>query len=94
MNEANNADDRLTCFLNPDRFCAADCMAYSVFPDENAHLDSGPKHCTIISSVERTGRSLNIIGGLLNELLKHQKHKEADAKRNMVAPLGPLGVPR
>lgn len=84
--------DRLACFFDQSRFCGADCMAYKTIPDKNAVLDGSQQNCVILSSIERTGRSLNIIGNILNEHLKLTRLQANDAKRGSPPPPpNPLG---
>lgn len=85
-------DDKLLCFLNKDRFCGPDCMAYKTIPDDNKQLDKGQQHCVLLSAIERTGRSTNIIAQLIDTILKRDKTKDADAKRGSPpAPPSPYG---
>lgn len=88
----SESPDKLTCFADGDRFCGPDCMAYKTIPDENQQLDSGQQHCVLLSSIERTGRSLNIIGSVLNAISSRMKKREEDAMRGTPpAPPNPLG---
>lgn len=84
-------EDQLFCFMDQHRVCGPDCMSFKVISDGNVNLDGGQQHCVLLSAIERTGRSLNIIGGLLNDHIKFVKNKEADRARAPGAPPDPLG---
>jgi hypothetical protein len=71
-------DDRrngLTCFLDIDRVCGADCMAHQTFPSESTYLNDDQKHCTVLVAAERLGR---YSGGIL----KHLRDATADSRRS------------
>lgn len=74
----------LMCFMDQDRQCGGDCMAFSTSPSESPHLGDQQKHCVLIVGLERTGR---YAGGLLS-LLKKDK---ADSARTPAKPVSPLG---
>lgn len=75
----------LICFMNPDRSCGADCMAYTTFASESPYLNDQQKHCVAIVGVERLGR---YAGGLLSLF----KKSEADARRaSKTTPPDPKG---
>lgn len=75
-------EDRLTCFLSVDRFCGPDCISYKVIPDGNVQLDTSQQRCVLLSSVERTGRSLNIIASVLHEQNNRMRKAQEDAQRS------------
>lgn len=87
------AYDELYCFFDRERMCGPDCMAYKTVPDDNVQLDSSQVHCVLISSAERAGRSLNIIGSILNDISKRQKRKDDDHERarNIGSAIPPVG---
>ena len=74
----------LICFMNEERQCGADCMAYSTQPSESPYLGPQQKHCTLIVAVERLGRHT---GGLLSLM----KKSNADAQREPAKPVSPGG---
>lgn len=84
--------DELMCFMNMERICGPDCVSFRTIPDENVQLDSNQQHCILLSSVERAGRSLNIIAGLINNVDKRMRRNEEDAQRGAAhiqqSPLG------
>jgi hypothetical protein len=69
----------LVCFMNMDRQCGADCMAYTTHPSESKYLNDQQGHCVAIVGVERLGR---YVGGVLSLLSK----KNADDARSRVQP--------
>lgn len=69
------------CFLDQQRPCSAECAAYKTFPEDNKHLEHHQRYCTLMQSVERGSRSLNIIAGLINSVVSKQKKADADAQR-------------
>jgi hypothetical protein len=74
----------LICFLNTDRQCGADCMAYTTIASESPYLNEQQKHCVLIVGAERLGRHS---GGILSLL----KKTDADSKRAAASPLDPRG---
>lgn len=82
--------DELYCFLNGERACGADCMSFRTIPDKNTQLDDAQNHCILLGSIERSGRSLNILAAVAGK-----KAKEAqDAARKAATPGGmpnPMG---
>jgi hypothetical protein len=75
----------LVCFLNMERPCGPDCMAYTTFASESPHLNEQQKHCTLIVGVERLGR---YAGGLLSILKKSQADARRAASRTPPSPRG------
>ena len=75
----------LVCFMNMDRQCGADCMAYSTLPSESKYLGEQQKHCVAIVGVERLGR---YAGGILSLLTKK---KADDARAGVQSPPNPTG---
>lgn len=74
-------ENELYCFMDHDRPCQADCMAYKTMPDENKHLDPGQQHCVLLDSVEKAGHGLQVLAAVFGTWMKKQQTKEADAKR-------------
>src|SRR5262245_32565672 len=81
----DNPDDGLMCFINPDRQCGADCMAYTTSGSESPYLNEQQGHCAVIVGIERLGR---YTGGLLSVM----KKESADAKRGVPSPQSPKGA--
>ena len=75
----------LICFINMDRPCGADCMAYTTAEGESPYLNRQQNHCALIVGIERLGRHT---GGLLSLLRRNAQ----DAKRTGGAvPPSPVG---
>lgn len=72
----------LTCFMDMDRQCGADCMAWQTFPAESTYLSEDQKHCVLLIAAERLGR---YSGGIL----KHMKDSAADSRRAPAASVVP-----
>lgn len=70
----DNVRNGLICFMDMDRQCGADCMAYQTLPSESVYLNDDQKHCTLLVAAERLGR---YSGGIL----KHLKDVAADSRR-------------
>lgn len=77
----------LICFLDPERVCGADCMAYTTMPSESPYLNDQQKHCMLIVSAERLSR---YAGGALS-LMRNSK---ADTARKGTPPPDPMGKSR
>jgi hypothetical protein len=65
----------LFCFMNMDRPCSADCMAYTPYDSESKYLPDQAKNCTILVSVERLGR---FTGGIMKVLKDREGKGDAD----------------
>jgi hypothetical protein len=74
----------LACFINGDRICGADCMAFTTVPSESPYLNEQQKHCSLIVSAERLGR---YAGGILSLF----KKADADSKRSAPHVVDPKG---
>lgn len=82
-------EESLYCFLNSDRPCGADCMAFKTVGQNNERLDSAQQHCVLLSSVERGGNGLNVLAAIAGVWIKDQKIRDADARRTAGAPPPP-----
>lgn len=78
------AETGLFCFLNIDRPCSAECMAYVTTESESPALSDQQKRCTLLVAAERLGR---YAGGGVSLLRKHME----DAKRAGASPPSPGG---
>lgn len=75
----------LVCFLNMDRPCGPDCMAYTTKPSESPDLNNQQRNCVFIVGVERLGRHSGIIAKLIRD-------GQADAqRRQQKPPPNPMG---
>jgi hypothetical protein len=85
IEEPDEMDDNpetngLVCFMNIDRPCGADCMAYAQEDSESKYLSDQQKGCTVLVSIERLGR---YAGGIMKTI----KDSQADtARARQVAP--------
>ena len=76
----------LTCFLDSDRVCGADCMSYSTFASESPMLNDEQKHCTLLVAAERLGRHSGI---LIKTIRSDQQDKARTAVASPSKPSGP-----
>jgi len=75
-------EDRLYCFINMERPCTAECMAYQLTPkEESPYLDGVQQHCTVLQSLEKTGRGAVVVAGVLRKDSQERHIKDADAQR-------------
>lgn len=75
----------LVCFMNMDRPCGSDCMAYTTHGSESKYLNDQQAHCVAIVGIERLGRHTGGILSLLN------KKKADDARAGVQSPPSPTG---
>lgn len=79
----------LYCFLDGNRSCGPSCMSYTTFPKELPHaseLSGQQAHCVLLTSLERTGRSLVITTSLLVQKQRRAENRAADQKREQQFP--------
>ena len=82
----------LFCFLNADRVCGPECMAYSTYPKEQkGGLSAQQSHCVLLSSAEGAYRHLVVIAGSLNQAEKRRRTERQDKEREQA--LGPVPNP-
>lgn len=85
----------LVCFLNMDRPCGPDCMAYTTLPSEAPQLNHQQRNCVLLVSVERLGRHTGILAKLNKELIDQGKKARADKSRTeQTPPPSPFGGQR
>lgn len=93
-----DANTGLFCFLNSDRPCGPDCMAYTTHVKRAAssELNAQSAHCSVLVSLERAGRNLTVIAGDVHHHLVGQGKRTADAAREaqVNATQTPFGIPR
>lgn len=80
-----HTENGLYCFLNPERPCSGECMAFTVTESESPTLGAQQKNCSVIVSVERLGR---FAGGIMQILKKGQADT---ARANVQSPPDPMG---
>lgn len=89
----------LYCFLNADRVCTADCMAYSTAPRvaASSELNAEQSHCVLLASAERVGRNVTVVASLLADKERKSAARVADERRQselLQGPRSPLGAPK
>ena len=76
----NAKDDKLEnglmCFMNMDRECGPDCMAWTTKPSESRDLNNQQRNCVLIVSVERLGRHTGILAKLLMNTAADQQRRQ------------------
>jgi hypothetical protein len=75
----------LMCFLDTDRMCGADCMAFTTQRSESPYLNHQQQNCAVIVGVERLGR---YAGGIMKIL---RDDKADRARENQKPPPSPAG---
>lgn len=71
----------LVCFLNNDRPCGPDCMAFAEPPEGADYQGKQWANCMILVNAHRVGKHLPILCSLGNELVKKAKNEAADRAR-------------
>ncbi len=86
--EASEGIEQLYCFLNAQRVCGADCMAFVTYPREStkSELQGLQPHCAFINNADRVGRNVVIMASSLVERQKQQKLAQIDAQREANTP--------
>jgi hypothetical protein len=74
----------LYCFLNDERVCGAECMAFITFPkqSDNSELGKQQAHCALLNNADRLGRNVVIAVSMLARAEKKKRSAEADQKRS------------
>lgn len=68
----------LRCFINPDRACGPDCMAYQTRPPPGQdYMNQQWPHCMVLVNAHRVGKHMVIIAEGLTKLLKGDPAKQA-----------------
>lgn len=81
----------LYCFLNANRPCGADCMAFVAAPDGPDYQDQQWANCLLLVNAHRGGKHLVVLAASANEMLQHSKRTTADRARNQPPPPSPTG---
>ena len=89
QNLAEPSTNGLYCFIDADRPCSPECMAYTSQQSESPTLGMQQKNCSLIVGVERLGR---FAGGIVQLL----KRAQSDAQREAGTkpPPSPMGGSR
>lgn len=67
--EKEQTSTGLFCFLNSDRACGADCMAYEAAPTHKDFMGKQWANCMLLVNIHRTGKHLTIIAQSTDALL-------------------------
>jgi hypothetical protein len=84
--DAPVAQNGLMCFLNAERECGADCMAYTLEGTESKTMGLQQKNCLLLISVERMGRYAGNIASAANKMQQRSATEAADRVRLGVNP--------
>lgn len=69
------------CFLNQDRVCSADCMAYVTSPPEDpAYVGQQWARCLILLNAERAGKHLVVLASAASKLVVTKRQEEREKK--------------
>lgn len=68
----------LYCFINPNRACGPECMAYENAPSGKDFLGKQWANCLLLVNVHRTGKHLTILAGSVDSLVVS---KQDEARR-------------
>jgi len=71
----------LICFLNNQRSCGPDCMAFTDPPEGDDYRGKQWANCMLLVSAHRGGKHLTILASQGAELVKQNKKTSADAQR-------------
>lgn len=75
-------DSKGACFLNQERICGSDCMAYLTAPPEGkAYMGENWAHCMVLVNLDRTGRHLTILANNSASGLNLKRNALADEQR-------------
>lgn len=78
------------CFLNNERFCTPECIAYlNKVPEGPAYLGEQWARCHVLVNVDRAGRHLVVLASTVGELKNHIKNEAADKARPKPVPEPP-----
>lgn len=77
-------DIHLQCFIDPDRRCGPDCMAYTLRVPEGEDYkgESQWAHCTVLVSMHRLGKHSVILASVADDGVRRWKSAMADRARS------------
>ena len=78
-------ENGLYCFLDKERPCSSECMAYTPDPVASPYLNGQQVNCTLVVGVERVGRYLGVLATIVKQ--SHDDH----ARRASPPPPDPRG---
>ena len=73
------------CFLDRDRMCTAECMAYVTHPrhkSSSSDLSEEQSHCALLAGLERTGRGVIALAGTVGQATRKKGIEDADRRRS------------
>ncbi len=65
----------LYCFLDRNKACGADCMAWDSVPNHRDYIGKQFANCMILVNLHRTGKHLTVIASSLDTLVKSEQDK-------------------
>lgn len=78
----DDVSNGLMCFINMDRQCGHDCMAYTTQGSESPTLNDQQKNCVIVVGLERLGRYsgglLKVVKNQIEDETRHRKSKPSE----------------
>ena len=84
-------ESRSACFINQERICGPDCMAYlTAAPEGKAYMGENWAHCMILINLDRTGRHLTILANTNSSLFSLKRNEVADGQRLNQQPPPPV----
>jgi hypothetical protein len=81
-----SALEGLTCFIDRQRLCGPDCMAWSARPEGPDYKDQQWANCQVLVAGHRGGKHLVVLASQAGELLRVFKNGAADQARANQAP--------
>lgn len=85
LKEADLADG-LLCFMNSERPCGPDCMAYELAPPGPDYQDKQWANCLLLVNAHRAGKHLVVLASVAADQVRQTKNAAADAARNNQPP--------
>ncbi len=85
----DDASSGLVCFIDSERVCGPDCMAFSVAADGGPALSDEQRRCVLLSAVERLGRHSGLALKAINDAASSaERHRSGRARQNQHPPAG------
>ena len=85
--------DGLLCFMNAERPCGPDCMAYEQAPLQPDYQDKQWANCLLLVNAHRVGKHLVVLASVASDQVRQTKNAAADAQRaNQPPPPNPKGT--
>lgn len=76
----------LMCFLNMERPCGADCMAFDAVPEGADYKDKQWANCMLLVNAHRGGKHLIVLAQMGTEIVRRAKTEAADRSRTTQTP--------